>query len=350
MMILLIGCREIESFSPEQVMQNAMETKEDTLDYYGEQTMTMTDIDDTFTMEVKEWRSGDKSLEEVTAENEVMVTLMEGKNVSFYDEAENTVYHTDLDEQASLDFNAQEQVEDILELVKDTHDIKNEGEEEIAGRPTVHIVATKRKGEKSLYGTHEMWIDKENWLVLKTVSNTGDNKVEMEYTKIDFDSKLDDDVFTLDVPDDATVEMIDDEIETDEDITLEEGAEKLGTTYKYMKEKDDISIDSVSYIELTDDVSLQNVNIDYHHEGLPFMTLSIYLDEVDRLSDEDIEEDELTQHLILRGQDAELFEMDDTRMLSWSEEGLDYTLTIIHPSYPLEDIKELVEEMEEVSS
>lgn len=349
LVLVLTGCKGIQSFSPEQVMQNALETEVEELSYYGEQRIAITDPDDEFTMNVKEWRSGDKSLEEVEAEDEVMVTLMDGHHISFYDEAENTVYQTEFDHMGELDFNAKDQVEDILKLVEDTHHIKQEGEEDIAGRSTVHIVATKRSGEKSLYGTQEMWIDKENWLVLKTISNTGDSRVEMEYSTITFDDNIEDSVFELDVPDDAVVDTLESDIVEETDLTLEEGAKKLDSAYKYIPEKDEITIDDISYTEIVDDQSMKSIDIDYHLEGLPFITLSIFVDEESEMIDvEEHDEDDMTEYITIRGIDAEYFELEDVRSLSWSEEGLFYSISIIHPNYSLDDLIELVETMKEI--
>src|SRR5699024_7270000 len=105
----------------------------------------------------------------------------------------------------------------------------------------------KNKGEKSLYGRQEMWIDKENWLLLKTTSNSGDSRVTLEYTTIEMDPKMDDSVFEIDVPDDVIVEEYDDAME--EVITLEEGIEKLGSPFMYIKDKDGLKLDVITSYE-----------------------------------------------------------------------------------------------------
>lgn len=350
LMTLLIGCKGIEQFSPEQVMQNVLATEANDLAYYGEQTITISDAEDTFTMGVKEWRQGAKSLEEAESEDEIIVTLKEGKKISYYDVTENTLFHTEFDHEDELQFNAKDQVETILDAMGKTHDIETKGDTKIAGRPTIHIVAKKRSGEKSLYGTYEMWIDKENWLVLKTISNTGDSKVVMEYTTIEFDPGMDDGVFTLDVPEDVVVETLD-EVTEETFITLEKAIEKLGSTFMYFPEENDVEIEEITFYENEEDVTFKNVDIEYNKGSLPYMTLSIY-DRSDAEADDSTEEgiDDFTEILTIRGNEAEYTVMDDVRFLDWSEDGLEYSLFLINPNVTLEEIELLVNDMIEIKN
>src|SRR5699024_12095585 len=51
---------------------------------------------------------------------------------------------------------------------------------------------------------------KEHWVVLKMKTISGDVQNNMEYTTIDFDEKLDESVFQLDLPDEVAIESLDD--------------------------------------------------------------------------------------------------------------------------------------------
>src|SRR5699024_12691660 len=89
-----------------------------------------------------------------------------------------------------------------------------------------------------------MWIDKENWHLLKMVDHTADNLSTIEYTNIDLDPNFDDDVFVLDIPDDATFETFDEDIE--ETITLNEAIDIMDSSFLYVKDNDKISLEEIT--------------------------------------------------------------------------------------------------------
>src|SRR5699024_12009312 len=101
------------------------------------------------------------------------------------------------------------QLDMVLDAVKDTHDTQNIGEEDIAGRPAVHLKLTKRDGEKSLFGDQELWVDKEHWLVLKMISNSGNVRNEAYYESIDFNATYHSSVFALDLSEDIEMTKLD---------------------------------------------------------------------------------------------------------------------------------------------
>lgn len=342
--MMLVGCKGMEQYSPEQVMKNAIAAESEETSYYGEQTITMTDPEETFEIYVKEWRSGDKSLEEVTTDGEVMVTLVDGKNISVYDPQENTLMETEFDNPDELHFSSKERIEELLDSIGDTHTIERQAEEKIAGREAIHLVANKNKGKKSLQGKQEMWIDKENWLLLKTVFNTGDSQITIEYTTLEMEPKMDDTVFQLDVPDDVIIETFDDDIE--EEITLEEGVKRLGSPFMYFKDKDGLILEEIIAYEIADDPMIE---LAYNLDGLPYMDLSVMLIEEDMIGEEDFEEDEITEVISVRGKEGKYIDFGDMEMLSWEEGPFAYTITFINPNITVEEVKALVDEMEEVS-
>lgn len=340
MIIILVGCIGMEQYSPEQVMQNAIASETEDIPYYGVQTITITDPEETFDMEVKEWRKGDKSLEKVTADGEMMVTLMNGNKITVYDQEANTLMETEFDNPDELTFSAKERIEELLDMVGDTHSVEKQADEKIAGREAIHLVAEKNKGEKSLYGRQEMWIDKENWLLLKTISNSGDSRITLEYTTIEMDPKMGDSVFEIDVPDDVIVEEYDDAME--EVITLEEGIEKLGSPFMYFRDKDGLKLDVITSYEIADDPL---VELTYNLDDLPYMNLSIMLSD----DEMDLDGDEVTETISIRGEEGEYIELGEMQMLSWEEGKMAYTITFINPDMTLDEVKVLVDEMEEVS-
>jgi len=345
MTMLFAGCQAMEQYSPEQVMTNAIDSDVEDDPYYGEMTMTFEDAEETITMEVKEWRKDDKSLEEVMTDGEKMITLKDGEKVTIYDEAENMVYETEFEEPSDLTFSSRERVEDILDLIGETHTIEKEDDEKIAGRDTIHLVAKKKSGEKSLFDTQEMWIDKENWHLLKMVDHTADNLSTIEYTNIDLDPNFDDDVFVLDIPDDATFETFDEDIE--ETITLNEAIDIMDSSFLYVKDNDNFSLEEITTMDFGEEME-KTISMTYVADGLPYMEITVT--PTDDNTEEELFADEFEETVSLRGTKGQYLNLDgESHWLTWQEGDFSYDILFIHPDTTLEEMLEIVEDMEEVS-
>src|SRR5699024_3882686 len=249
-----------------------------------------------------------------------------------------------IDDPELLEFNQpspKEQVNNLLEMVRDTHEISSEGEAEIAGRDTYHLVA-KAKEENTLFGDQELWIDKENWMVLKMIFNTGDSKTEMVYTKIDFNPRIPADTFTLDRPDDVEMKNLDD-MSNESKITLEAAKENIGS-FHYFPENEELDISTIEMIELQGEIKRKEVNIDYKKDDLPLLTLAVF-DSPEAMDEEALElpgEEAVT----IRDQEGSFTESSGFRSLVWQEDGKNYSIILIDPNLTLEDLKEMTKEME----
>src|SRR5699024_2339666 len=177
---------EIEIFSKESIATCVIcklpkfmegvknENKKTKLTYYDESTSTVSeDEKEIEVVKMKEWRNEDGKIRvELENENgeEQAITVNDGESIITYQKEINQAFI--IDDEEILELNQpspKEQVDFILGMVKDTHDISTEGEEEeVAGRTTVHLIATPKEDD-ALLGEQEIWIDKENWMVLKTI-------------------------------------------------------------------------------------------------------------------------------------------------------------------------------------
>lgn len=341
--MFLVGCQSAEQFSPEQVMEKAMESGEEETPYYGEMTMTVTDDDDTFEITSKEWRKGNQSLEEVVVEGDKMTTLKNGEVVMIYDEVDNTVMETEFEEGTELNLSSKERLEKMLELVEDTHTLEKKADEKIAGRDAMHLVAEKKPDKKSLFGDQEIWIDKENWLVLKTIDQTEDNQSVMEYTKIEMEPKMSDDIFTLDLPDDVEVESLDD-YDMEKEITLEEGMEILEESFLYLDEQDGLTLDKVTHFDMEEEGAIVSIDLHYELAGLPYLDLSVM-----KIEDEEEIDDGLSEEIDIRGYEGSYVDLDGAHMVTWTEGGFQYNAWFINPNISIEEMQEQLEEMEEVT-
>ncbi len=347
--VLLIGCGKMNQFSPEQVIANALETDSDT-SYYGEMEMTIKGMGENEISSLKEWRQNEKSRVEIDDDGGEIIAINDGKAFIVYQEKEKKAYSFEQEELQELNMNPKEQVEMLLEMIQDTHDVQNVGEEEINGRSTFHMVARKQKDQKTLLGDQEIWIDKEHWVVLKMNSSSGDVQINLEYKTIDFNAKIDESKFQLDLPEDVEIETSADfeDLYSEEEITLKDIPKKMDTSsVLYIPNGEEHELDNISFLEMKGEPSYQEVMIDYTKDDFPLMTLSI-LPLEDTEEDADLFGDGLEKEPI-RGEEGLYIDMEEFRFISWSEGGLRYSIEIIAPNVTIDMVKKWANEMEKIN-
>jgi len=346
--LFLFGCSDLNQFSPEEVISNALEDEND-ISYYGEMTMTLDGVDEMENEVIKEWRHNEKTRTEINGPDGLVMTVNDGKSITVYEEKESKAYKIEHIQLEELHFDPKEQVDLILKLIRDTHDIETVGEDKIAGRPALHMAATKRKDQKSLMGDLEFWIDKEYWMVLKVKSTSGDVESNMEYTKIKFNPKMDQSTFALDLPEDVEIEDMGniEEQQVEADINVKDIPEKLKQPAIYIPDGETHHISSVTYTEMEGDLGFKDVTIDYKQKDLPLMTLTIMKSELENEIEEepDVFDGEKVK---IRNEEGLFIDLNELRSLSWSEAGLHYSISFIDPNLTLEEVKVWVDEMEEI--
>jgi len=340
MTIGLVGCTTEESqYSPEQVIQNTLKDSKPVGPYYGEYDMTISNEK----MHVKEWIGEDsKRRIEISDEKgkQQSLSVNDGENMTSYDQAQNTAIVMSItDELKDISQSSpKEQAELLLKAVKDTHDITLKGEEKILDRKTYHLVA-KGKGEKTLFGDIEMWVDKENWMVLKTNISTVGGDTQMEYTKIDFDAKIPDSKFKLELPKDVKIQTLDSTMKS-EQITSDELPSVFKKAYLYFPEKGKLKI---AKIEVMDVVDHKELAIEYEKDGVVYFSLSVFPTQKDM--GEKTETIPGEKQVKVRGQKGSIMEMKAFRSVSWSEKGFNYTIMPTNPDLKMNEILKMVEEM-----
>lgn len=339
--IIAAGCAdESSNYSPEQMINHAI-AEEELPAYYAESTST---IDGEETVFMKEWRNDDGRIR-VEAENEAgedrSIAVNDGTSVTTYQIDENQA--TVIDDEELLEFNQpspKEQANMLLDVIKDSHEISSDGEDEVAGRDTYHLVA-EPNDENSLFGKMELWIDKKNWMVLKMISWTGDQKTELVYTKLELDPDIPEDTFTLEIPDDAEVTNLDDLADTEE-ITMEDAVEGVGKPFYYFPEEEGMEISTIEKFDMEGIADRTEVNIEYTKDDMPYATLAVFK------SPEDLDED-LTmpnqEEVTVRGLEGTFTDTDGLRLLHWLEDGLTYSMIVIDPNVELEELQQLAEQM-----
>lgn len=346
--VLVMGCSNESKFSPEQIISHAIEGTETLDSYYAEATLTVSDKNNIIDKNtVKEWRQKDGKIRIETEDengNLISIAVNNGNQVTTYEPEENQAIIIDDPEIMALNQRSpKEQADQLLGFVQDTHDLTMNGEVEIAGRNTHHLIATPRE-DNSLFGKQEMWIDKESWLVLKMIHETGDHTTEVVYEEIDFGVNIGSDKFSIDLPSD--VHMIDlDDVHEKNEVTINEAEEALEQPFLYVPEDNDIHISTIEMHDLTGIVNRVEIDMEYMKDDLPFISLSLFETPDDIDDDMSFPGEESTT---IRGEEATYTEIDDFRSLVWDEDGLRYSILIIDPNVTLEDIQALAETMEMV--
>lgn len=339
----LAACTSEESqFSPQEVVNAALKEADETTSYYAEYTMHFSDDESDFS--AKEWVSedGKRRVEIASGDgDEQSIAINDGQQLSVYDQASNTVNimkFSSEDQAALMQQSPRQQAEHLLKLIKDTHDFTNEADEKVAGRDTFHIVA-KTKDDASLIGDQDIWIDKETWMVLKSVSKSAHTELTQEYTKIDFKPKLEEELFVLDFPEDATVEVMDDESYAPKEVSLEDVKESLGSYYQ-IPETDGLQLDRITVLEGIED--RPEYSFDYKRNDLPAFSLTVLKPLPNAV---DFGQVGAEEELTIRGQQGTKMDSSGFRFMEWEEDVLQYNIILENPEIDFDEALTYLESM-----
>lgn len=338
--IILTACgTEKDLLSPKEVVNTMLQEADEPFSYYGEYTTTSNDDSENY--ETKEWIRSDQKrrIELTSADNgDQLIMVNDGKSVTMYDKVENTALVMTMSDDDVNELDNQtprQQAENMLDLVKDSHEFSAGDDVEIAGRSTYHIIA-KKKDEKALLGDMEVWIDKETWLPLKTKTNHAGNELTVEYTKIDYKMEMADELFTIDLPEDVVVEVLEGDYEPEE-VTIDDVKEELGSFYQ-LSEESGLELKKITVLNGLEE--RPEFSLDYEKDGMSALSISVFK-ELPNVEDFGGVEEEVT----IRGKKATKMEMGEFRSLDWTEEGLRYVVLIENPEIGFEDVEKYLEEM-----
>ena len=341
----LAACNtEDNKFSPQEVVNAALKGADEQIDFYGEFTMKTNDDEGDFY--AKQWvaKDGKRRIEMASADGtEETIAVNDGTNMTMYDKASNTatiMAMTEEDMQLISQQTPQQQAKQLLELVKESHDLSTLGSEKIAGRDTFHISAKAKKGN-TLIGDQEIWVDKETWMVLKSISKSTKLVMTQEFTKIEYDPVFKEGIFTLEIPEGAEVETFDEESIAPKEATMEDVKATLGTFYM-VAETDKMKLSSLTVMEGME--GRPEYSFDYaNEEGIPLFSVSVFK-ELSNMVDFGAmgEEEQMT----IRGQKGTKMESGNFRLLNWVEEGVVYSVILENPTISFDEVMAHLEAME----
>jgi outer membrane lipoprotein-sorting protein len=229
---LLAGCGQ--RITAQEIVDRVQETVTNTQDAHAvvSASLNAQGIEMSATAEVWE-KSPNKLramvLETSQAEFEDTVLVTDGQQAWYYDPSQNRVLVGPVGEiETPLPQQLIGEMQEMIQVVLDTSEVELAGEEAVAGNAAYKLILTPKEGEDGQEpaafpgnGTVTLWVDKEQWFVLKATYEAGSlGQGSLEVRSFELNPGLSDEMFTFDAPQGATV--IDVESQQPMALTLEE--------------------------------------------------------------------------------------------------------------------------------
>lgn len=191
-------------------------------------------MDEHLTVEVWEKRPNKfraEVLESSDPEYANAVTVADGAQVWMYQPSQNEVLVGEAgSDEPSSPREIIQYVDEIIQRVLDTSEVKLVGEEDVAGVKTYKLELTPTDDEEAVLpvgGRVTLWVDQERWVVLQAhVSGELLGEGRMSVSSFELNTGLDDSLFQFDIPEGAQVTNIEDKHPTH--ITLDEARAQAG--------------------------------------------------------------------------------------------------------------------------
>ena len=329
--LMLGACSATEEFTPQEIINNAMQETADLNSFYAEYK---TEFDDGTSMTAKHWSKNGKNrveIEDDKGENSIAVN--DGKQIISYTSSEKTATAFELGTEADamMQPSLKDQMANIYNLIKDTHEITYGDDAKIAGHDTYHLIA-KSKEKDTLFGDMEFWIDKKTWMPLKTITTGGDVSSTTEYTKYEPNAKVDDGVFDFELPE--GVELVQEKIDLPTNITLDE-AKGMVDGLLILPESTGYTIDTIEDMH----TDTNEISINYVKEDVLQFSISVFAPE-EPLTD-------IENPITVRGFEGGTDDL-GFPFLQWDENGLRYNVLFENEELSYDDFVKLAEQMEVV--
>ncbi|MGP7818225.1 LolA family protein [Niallia sp. 01092] len=334
---LLSGCSETMTASADEMVTNVLDASKKTESYYGEGEIKVYEGDKlTGSMVFKDYTGADgkrKYVIEDLKQHQKSVSVNNGENVITYEEGGDTAYSMSIKGMPSLG-TPKEQFTQMLEAIKKTHSYQVEGEEEILGLKTHHIKASA-KSKDSILGDMEFWVDQKTWFVVKSITNSGESRSELEYKKLDFSPDFSEKTFKLDLPKHVKIKSIEEENKSNIG-TVEEAEAALGQPFLLFNDRQ-AKLGQIVIDELKGEINRTEVTISYLNDQSGSFTLSIF-------PTPEGEEMKIGKSSTkVRGFNAE--KMDEINSISWDENGLRYTIIVKNPDLSVDEVIKMTDQM-----
>ncbi|WP_154891420.1 LolA family protein [Paenibacillus polysaccharolyticus] len=341
---LFAGCAEKDmlGMSGADMIEKIIASESGPGSYYAEGTMKMwTDSEITSTIHVKEWvdgKTGKKRIE--TDENgNVSYAVHNGSEILLYEEEAKTAIAMDSSALQQEPNQTQKQMlVDQLERMRDNHNVKMLGQEKLQDQEVIHIELTP-KDKDSLSMSSEYWINPKEWMVVKATSTYGDTKSEFLYDQINYNPEFTDKTFTLDIPADVEVKNMND-VMNNREITREEAEQAVGQPFlQYIGA--DMKLSRIELISSMGEQGRDEVTLYYVKDNKPEISMTVF-----KAPGENGNEKLLPEEKKVNIRDTEGSYMSIIRNLSWSEDGLRYSVMGENDFWTEEQLQMWVDELQ----
>ncbi|MFD2444616.1 DUF4367 domain-containing protein [Bacillus sp. CGMCC 1.16607] len=315
--ILLSGCSQNRLTSYDQMMEEIIEYRMTTQipdSYYIETETTIYENNKVQNQNTSkhwyEFKTGKERIETMPKGQPVQYSVYDGDNRIIYTDGDAKAVV--MESQNNPLTKPKSMIDSIIQMLQEfssTHEIKLVGEKEIDGAPTYHL-KLKAKDQRAIFGDKELWINQETWMMKKMVSVIGNERQETLFKVYKANPSDLTEKFTLELPE--GVEKIE-EPSARKFITLDEMKTYFNQSFYYFPSSEDIQIESV-------EESKGVISLSYTKEKqLTYFTVFMR-----KISETDMK---IQGDHMIRGNEAQLKkENGNGYSLSWSEDGIQYTI------------------------
>jgi outer membrane lipoprotein-sorting protein len=235
--LVLSGCGK--KITAEEIVAKVQETVKSTQDAHAVVTASVDAQGMSLSAKAEVWeKSPNKVRVQVleASEPDLVGTLLvsDGQQAWYYEPASNRV---EVGAAGAIDTPLPQQMltslQEIIQQVLDASNVELVGEETLVGRETYKLTLSPKEGagqDQAILpgnGTATLWVDKEQWYVLKaTYEASAFGQGVMEVQSFELNPGLADDLFRFETPEGAEVEVV--KIETPEPLTLDEAKAQAG--------------------------------------------------------------------------------------------------------------------------
>ncbi|WMJ80943.1 outer membrane lipoprotein-sorting protein [Clostridium sp. MB40-C1] len=352
-MVLFTGCSMGKtSILPKEIVANAMEVNNKPNSYYIEGKILIFENDKVASeSEIKEWisLSGEKNKrrsETSSKGRDKTITTNNGEKVVIYMPKDNKALISKVSDNKGLMDNSQrKQAMDMLESMKNTHEISTLGEEDVNGMKAYHLKATPKQKD-SIVGAMDIWVDKKNWFIVKLISQNGNSKIQLEYTKVDFSAKFDEKLFDQNLPSNVKIEDLDKKTkENKKKITLKEARKFIGKPILYIEKTSGYDLKEMNLQMYGSKVAADEIIQDYYKNNKKSFSLSTRKEQkLNEKGKEDNTKLPGEKDITIRGKKGMLLD-DVIKLITWSESGVSYSFMIEDPNMTFDEAKKVIENM-----
>ncbi|GAA0344533.1 outer membrane lipoprotein carrier protein LolA [Oceanobacillus oncorhynchi subsp. oncorhynchi] len=271
--------------------------------------------------------------DQLAGEDKRTETLNDGNKTIIYDKYNRSAFEMDITADGDVEsYDSTGEMNGMLGITKNTHELEIIGEEKILDFDTFHIEA-KAKVSDHVFGDTALWVDQKTGFIIKMISEAGGIRTELEYKEIDLSPVFAADTFTLNIPDD--VEIKDLESFAPDTVTLAEAEEILKQSF-YLFPEDEFILKDIEMHHIDGIITRDELNLTYYSKAdIPMFSLSIFHSpEGMEIEKADVE---------IRGRKAAYEKV--VNSITWDEEGLRYSIIMIGSEVEKNEMVEKAESM-----